>query len=1141
MKPIALKLSGLQSYRELQEVDFTRLCDAGVFGIFGPTGSGKSSILDAITLALYSKVERASNGTQGIMNHAENTLFVAFTFELTDAAGPMRYRVERQFKRSNELSISNTLSRFIHVRQEGDVVLADKQGDVNQHVHELLGLSIDDFTRAVVLPQGKFAEFLYLKGKERRQMLQRLFHLEQYGDQLQIRLSQRSKDTEIQIKEITAEQQGLGDASKPVLKEAEERLIEAKGAAENKRILLLDCEKNYKKKQQIWEWQEQKKHDEILLQKLGEQEPHILQFESKIQQADQAERLRPYLEQWDSTAGKYKEYEGKHLKAEADYEYAAKQHKDTNEQYDQARLKLQSNESNLLVKLNNYQQALDLEKETKELKKVIEEQKSIGKKGSVQLKTSGEDLQKEREILKKAVDKQTDLKNKLKEVEVPAPKRKTIQSAYNDKQEISSMHKNVLALAEERKVKDTELRELEKAVKSIQEKQDSSSNGLQQRVLRLQGDLQRLFQAEDILINMEHSIPDRIEEILQENRQNEEQQRAAHLAANLIEGKPCPVCGSEHHPHTASNPIKTVVGEDDLKESTVKPFEVLLASVRELQFDIKQNKLAAHSLIEQVEELAVELIQDEAAVALQAPQLKSISSSIDRDALRSEYNKVQTDTKAITVKLHNESNQIKMELQHHKKLLTQIQGLSSEIKAFEGVSKSIKEKEKTKQEELQQKQDAWKTKFSDFNLEQMDEEYRKLDNMDQQSEEFKERIKTSVDFIEQKQRNIEELQNSIRELEKQQFETETTVNNMKLSLDEKSHKLYSWVGEETAEKLIFETQSFLKKLRENEHQAKQNLDEAQKHLQSSGNLRSATSQDKTTAEQNVKQAEKQWKEILEKTEFSSDQEVRAAFISEETRIEISNEIKNHREQEKQLGLQIKQLERNLSNETLSSEEWEHCRQKLDLAKQEDEIAIQQRAKAERDWEELQKKHQRWMELEGNREVRQEAYERLSKLQTVFRGNAFVEYIAEEQLMQVSRAASERLGDLTRQRYAIEVDSAGGFIIRDDANGGVKRPASSLSGGEAFLTSLALALALSAQIQLSGQYPLEFFFLDEGFGTLDQDMLEGVVSALEKLHTSHLSVGVISHVPELRARLPRKLIVHPAEPSGRGSQVSIESI
>ncbi|MNZ70553.1 Nuclease SbcCD subunit C [compost metagenome] len=168
-------------------------------------------------------------------------------------------------------------------------------------------------------------------------------------------------------------------------------------------------------------------------------------------------------------------------------------------------------------------------------------------------------------------------------------------------------------------------------------------------------------------------------------------------------------------------------------------------------------------------------------------------------------------------------------------------------------------------------------------------------------------------------------------------------------------------------------------------------------------------------------------------------------------------------------------------------------------------------------------------------------DQLSKLQTVLRGNAFVEYIAEEQLMQVCQSASQRLRFLSKQRYALEVDSGGGFVIRDDGNGGVRRPVSTLSGGETFLTSLSLALALSAQIQLRGQYPLQFFFLDEGFGTLDPELLDTVITSLERLHNDQLSVGIISHVPELRARLPRKLVVVPAEQGGGGSRILLEKM
>ncbi|WP_025026734.1 AAA family ATPase [Caldalkalibacillus mannanilyticus] len=162
MKPIHLSLSGLHSFREKQDIHFSSLCEGGVFGIFGPTGSGKSSILDAMTLALYGKVERALNNTQGIINHAENEIHVSFTFELENAKGCKRYKVDRSFKRNGDIQVRTVLCRFIEL-SDPPFVLADKTNEVAEKIEALLGLTHEDFTRAVVLPQGRFAEFLTLK------------------------------------------------------------------------------------------------------------------------------------------------------------------------------------------------------------------------------------------------------------------------------------------------------------------------------------------------------------------------------------------------------------------------------------------------------------------------------------------------------------------------------------------------------------------------------------------------------------------------------------------------------------------------------------------------------------------------------------------------------------------------------------------------------------------------------------------------------------------------------------------------------------------------------------------------------------------------------------------------------------------
>jgi exonuclease SbcC len=140
---------------------------------------------------------------------------------------------------------------------------------------------------------------------------------------------------------------------------------------------------------------------------------------------------------------------------------------------------------------------------------------------------------------------------------------------------------------------------------------------------------------------------------------------------------------------------------------------------------------------------------------------------------------------------------------------------------------------------------------------------------------------------------------------------------------------------------------------------------------------------------------------------------------------------------------------------------------------------------------------------------------------------------------VAAKASQTLGYMTRFKYGLELDTESGFMIRDYANGGVCRMVSTLSGGETFLTALSLALALSEQIQLKGQSPLEFFFLDEGFGTLDNSLLDNVMDALERISGNERVIGLISHVPELKSRIGRRLVITPPSPQGEGSHVILE--
>ena len=135
---------------------------------------------------------------------------------------------------------------------------------------------------------------------------------------------------------------------------------------------------------------------------------------------------------------------------------------------------------------------------------------------------------------------------------------------------------------------------------------------------------------------------------------------------------------------------------------------------------------------------------------------------------------------------------------------------------------------------------------------------------------------------------------------------------------------------------------------------------------------------------------------------------------------------------------------------------------------------------------------------------------------------FEAWLLDEALDLLLDGASRWLEQLSSGRYAITVDEKNQFAVIDHANADERRLARTLSGGETFLASLALALALAEQVgELSagGGRSLEAIFLDEGFGTLDPDTLDVVATAIEELGATGRMVGVISHVPELAERVP----------------------
>lgn len=178
MIPLKLTMKGFYSYREETVIDFTPLTAAGLFGIFGRVGSGKSSIPDAIGFALYGKSERLNaSEKRHYMHVSAGELLVEFDFRHLDAV----YRFRVSGKRPGRGEAAPRYSRSSYRLEAGEwLPLSDGRDGEERDASEILDLSYDNFRRAVVIPQGAFQDFLRLSGKERTDMLQELFRLERF-------------------------------------------------------------------------------------------------------------------------------------------------------------------------------------------------------------------------------------------------------------------------------------------------------------------------------------------------------------------------------------------------------------------------------------------------------------------------------------------------------------------------------------------------------------------------------------------------------------------------------------------------------------------------------------------------------------------------------------------------------------------------------------------------------------------------------------------------------------------------------------------------------------------------------------------------------------------------------------------------
>lgn len=1174
MKPIKLELMGLNSYTDKQTIDFEKLTSRGLFGIFGNTGSGKSTILDAITIALYGDISR---DTTDYINSSCDKAVVKYEFEIGSKNNRKRYFVERTIKNSATGGTKTSRVLLGEIKDSGEInVLADKVGEVKNKIQNIIGLTSDDFTRSVVLPQGKFSEFLKLQDRDRRKMLERIFNLEKYGEKLFNKVKIRRNKAKENITSLNGKLSQHDGITEELYEEIREDLLKAKKLEKVKNEELVKLEKEFEENKVVFEDQKslQKYIDRKSQVDLKEKEIDLKREE--IERSERGETIIPHINDIKILEKDIYENSNQVERLDGIITNIKKEIDLLSIRYEEAKKEKNEKIPLLIEEKGKLQRGIELEEKINVLNSSI---KDIKKDIDI-------DTKKKEEVEKLILDLQNQVDTKYKNIQecnknieslrISAQLRETIFEAYSKEDELKK-------LGDEREENKKLLKEVSKRIEDLKfknidvEKNKTSVNEKLKRLLEHQEVLNRSCPGDNKIISSEkehlHNLKSKFENTKDYEKQinsikddlnkNEKgkfdnqrylneskvklerinkaiddlkkeqgnliyQNMASYLRDELKDNEPCPVCGSTDHKkiHTSTNFEEAKLVEEKIKK---------------LEDEYSKEKRDYDELaLKNTEINSIENIKRKTLSELESKLGDYNSLSLERD-----IEIKQKELKILEEKVSSweeDKNKTIEEIYKIKDLKYDVE--KEEVKVKENLNLDRK-----LSMELKEKIDILDTKYNKLNLEYLGLKSKvKVNDLGSKIKEINENEKK----IEKLNKDISTLNKEKEDLDyeyKEKYSIFNEVDKRLSNLIQLRDTKYKEVKNKEDElnkiakgispaKLLQSTIEDIDRITNNEKELHEELTNKKHEFDENSKLKSSKDGILSQAEKQLESKNKTLKTLLIENKFDSVNTVEKSILPKEEKDKYKGEIEYFDEETKYLIVKISDLNKKLNGRSVKPEEFENLHITINLLKNDIADLRKNIGSKENELKNIEKSLLLIKEL--TKEVKKAEHELslLDEINKLIMGNKFVEYVATNQLKYIALEASKRLGAITRGRYALEIDENLNFIMRDNMNGGQRRSVDSLSGGETFLTSLSLALALSSQIQLKGSSPLEFFFLDEGFGSLDVELLDVVMESLENLHSDRLSIGIISHVEELKNRVPVKLLVSPCD-VGKGSRVKIE--
>ncbi|WP_139959311.1 AAA family ATPase [Flavicella sediminum] len=1172
--------------------------DVGLYAITGSTGAGKTTILDAITIALYHNVPRF-NGTKGtlldVVSHSAHDAFSRVTFEndavvyevfwgirVADASGK-KYKNAKE-----EVSLKNLTT--------GAILATQKRALISEVVN-VTQLDYHQFLRSVMLAQGEFASFLSAKGPEKGKLLEQITGEEIYkkigqgildrksnedtklrdiqskinsddilSEEAKIALHQKDKELDLQIK-VTEKEIIAARLVESWYQKFQDIINDAEKLETETQELAVFIEK-HKEELQGLDLNEKAAPFKDLLQNLNRTEKEFLEKSKEIERLEkQLQELTPKIEKLSLQTQKDSEALNK-VDQEFDtwlpkfdkinnLDNTLKSELDTLKKTESESLSINKNIENF----NTEKQHLNKEIEEFTSKIKVDEAYLTEHKflKNVELEISDWAIEmaslKEKKVALKEATTFVDLKNK--EIDKTKKRLKDGNELLNvEVEKLKKTEKELVAInlqLAKNKVEDllasqTKLSETEAKWKQLQnyseqvlkiKKEESDLLAKQKRdTEELETSKKQIKDLKDKIEQQEKTVTD-AEKIL------ELEKSIAKYEAdrkNLTKGIPCGLCGSKEHPFAEDLKSAGVSKSEQEFQQRKEKLNALILSKTE--WDKKEVALntSIKSFTQQIENIHEEVKE----LASKANQLHATCDIYNTASIASELKKTQEQLTKLETQLHTsqqlqkEKDKLSNDFTFQNNAIRKIEiGITSLLEKNKNTATEISDKQKTIRN-LETSCTALETsltnKLAKFNYPLPSTE---------ESSQFISELKTLIAIFTKTQKNLDQLLSHLKvtktklENNKEKLSAElkaqnTTLEYLKatsakiteLKIDRNAILPLAISVETKRESLQKAKTSFTKQLEQSKLALQQDLD-----LQTQNNtLKVKNTKEQVDLKEHLTSLETKFVTQLKSSDFENKEAIEKALLTEE---DLKNFTKNKELiKEKQVRLKTHKEANLKATENLNKVK------NFETTEVENKTLLQ----------ELSHKHRHFLTEKGkivqaftkDEEIKnrnKETYQKIAAQTEIclvwkelFKliGNskdAFNVYVQRLTLKHLLDLANVHLYQLNK-RYSLKMEEAYkpkeelNFNLIDHYQTDQARLVDTSSGGEKFIISLALALGLSDLA--SKNVKIDSLFIDEGFGTLDSNTLETVISTLETLQSQGKMIGIISHVENLKERIPTQI-------------------